>query len=460
MQFLTWIWVIGVVVLLFGAAVFVHEFGHFWMARRCGLKVEGFSIGFGPKIFGWTRDGIEYAWRWIPAGGYVKLPQMVTSEALEGKSGAERLPAVSPRAKILVALAGPGMNVVFAFVIATVLYLVGLPVLVDPAIVGGVEPGSREAQLGIAPGDRIVAVNGKPVKSWEEVFLATALARTNVLSVTMERQGARTAYPLTAKVNEALGVKLLNLEPRGHPVVRGIRAGSAAEGSGLKQGDEILSFGGVPIVGQDQLVNLIKKCPGQGSSMEVQRGKEHLVFSVTPRLDPVEKVGRLGVDIGSSATSVYQVQWPGPPPWQLVGQVCQQTYATLGALAHSKQTGVGVKDLSGPPGILAMLAAEVKADFRLGLKFMVLLNMSLAILNLLPLPVLDGGHIGMAILEKLRGRPLSPRVQEFATSAFAILLISFMLYVSYNDVVKRMPLFRSLFNQQVQIESRPGGVSK
>jgi regulator of sigma E protease len=115
-----------------------------------------------------------------------------------------------------------------------------------------------------------------------------------------------------------------------------------------------------------------------------------------------------------------------------------------------------MKDLSGPPGILAMLAIELKTDYRLALKFMVLLNISLAILNLLPVPVLDGGHVAMAILEKLRGRPLSPRIQEYATMVFATLLISFMLYVSYNDVVRRFPLFKSMLNQQVQIESGSG----
>src|SRR5437879_11173308 len=108
-------YVIVVVVLLFGAAVFVHEFGHFCMARKRGMKVEGFAIGFGPKIFSWKRDGIEYAWRWIPAGGYVKLPQMVTSEALEGDTNKEAIPPAPPLSKILVAFAGPAMNVVVAF---------------------------------------------------------------------------------------------------------------------------------------------------------------------------------------------------------------------------------------------------------------------------------------------------------------------------------------------------------
>ncbi len=160
----------------------------------------------------------------------------------------------------------------------------------------------------------------------------------------------------------------------------------------------------------------------------------------------------MGIKFALSQTSVYQVQRPGPPPWELLTSVCRQTFDTLAALVHSRQTGVHLSDLSGPPGILAMLATEVRADFRLALRFMVLLNISLAILNLLPIPVLDGGHILMAVIEAIRGRPLSPRFQEYANTAFAAILISLMLYVSFNDVVRRLPLFRIMFNQQVQIQ--------
>ncbi|MEO6182966.1 MAG: site-2 protease family protein, partial [Verrucomicrobiota bacterium] len=135
-QILNYIYIAAAVVLLFGAAIFIHEFGHFWVARRRGLKVEAFAIGFGPKIFGWTRNGVEYAWRLIPAGGYVKLPQMVTSQQLEGASGQENLPPVSPLSKILVAFAGPLMNVIFAIAIACLIYVVGLPVAVNPSIIG------------------------------------------------------------------------------------------------------------------------------------------------------------------------------------------------------------------------------------------------------------------------------------------------------------------------------------
>jgi len=192
------------------------------------------------------------------------------------------------------------------------------------------------------------------------------------------------------------------------------------------------------------LVSLVKNRPGQVTQLEVRRGQQRLTLTATPKFDAAAKAGVLGVMIAPNTTSLYQLQKPGPLPWDLVAQICRQTFETLAALVHSKQTGVGVKDLSGPPGILAMLAIELKADYRLALKFMVLLNISLAILNLLPVPVLDGGHIAMAIVEKLRGCPLSPRIQQFATTVFGVLLISFMLYVSYNDIVRRFPLFQSV----------------
>ncbi len=161
-----------------------------WVARRLGMKVEEFAVGLGPKIYSWKRDGIEYSLRWIPAGGFVKLPQMITSETLEGESDRE-VPPAPPLHKILVAFAGPFMNVVFAFAIATVIYFVGLPIPVNPAIIGYVEPNSAEAKLGIQEGDRILAVNGKPVKTWQDVMLNTIVARSSVMPVVIEHDWPR-----------------------------------------------------------------------------------------------------------------------------------------------------------------------------------------------------------------------------------------------------------------------------
>jgi regulator of sigma E protease len=453
MWFLNIIYVVLAVLLLFGAAVFVHEYGHYWMALRCGLKIEGFSIGFGPKIVTWMRDGVEWSWRWIPAGGFVKLPQMVTSETLEGKAdqAAEQLPPASPWSKILVAFTGPFMNVVFGIAIAFLLWGVGMPVPINPPIIGYVDPGSPEAKLGILPGDEIQFVDGKAITSWRDVQETSILARGTNLAVVIARPGKFTnTFELTTVVSESLGLKILNLDPRDHPVVKRVLSGSAAEAAGLKDGDEVLMFAQVPLFGSDQFIRLIQKCPGETKDIVIKRDGQRQSLKVTPRMDSSAKIGRIGAEIGTGKP-IYRIEHI--PPWTQISEVIDRTVGTFTALIHSKQTGVGLKDLSGPPGILALLAAYVNTDWRLALSFLVLLNINLAIINLFPMPVLDGGHIAMALVERLFGRPLPYRLVEYTTTAFAVLLISFMLYVSFNDV-RRFSLFRSMFKQEVTIEKQ------
>ena len=450
MTILNVIYVIGAVLALFGAAIFIHEFGHFWVARRLGMKVEEFAVGFGPKIHSRKRDGIEYSVRWIPAGGFVKLPQMITAEALEGESK-EDIPPAPPLHKILVAFAGPFMNVVFAFALATVIYFVGLPIPVNPAIIGYVEPGSAEAKLGIQEGDRIVSVNGKMVKSWQDVMQNTAFARTNLLPVVIEHDSREITYQLQATTDNAIGLKLLNLDPRDHPEVMDVISGGAGEKAGLQRGDRIISFAGVPIASREQLIDLIRKRGGQPTDMRVDRGAQKVSLNITPMVDPTTKGGRIGVALGVSSTQIYIVQKPGPPPWEQVRNETGKIFSMIGALIHSRETGVGAKDLAGPVGILAMLAKQVNSDYRLALSFLVMLNINLAIINLLPFPVLDGGHILMAIIEKIRRRPLSIKFVEYATTGFAVLLISLMLYITFGDV-KRFSLYRAMFKSDVQIQ--------
>jgi regulator of sigma E protease len=450
MTILNIVYVIAAVLAAFGASIFLHELGHFWVARKLGMKVEEFAVGFGPKIHSWKRDGIEYSIRWIPAGGFVKLPQMITSEALEGHAD-EQIPPAPPLHKILVAFAGPFMNVVFAFAIATLIYFVGLPVAVNPAIVGYVEPGSAEAKLGIQEGDRIASVNGEPVKSWQDVTMNTIIARTAIVPVTIEHAGKEQTFQLKTTTDNAIGLKLLNLDPRDHPQVKEVSAGSAAEKAGLKENDKIVSFAGVPIAGRDQFIELIRRRGGQASELQVERGGKKITLNVTPTIDPTTKTGRIGAALGSDSTLLYIVQKPGPSPLAQIRDVVDKTFATIGALIHSRETGVGAKDLSGPVGILSVLASQLNTDYRLGLSFLVLLNINLAIINLLPIPVLDGGHILMAIIEKIRRRPLSLKFVEYTTTGFAVLLISLMVYITFFDI-KRFPMFRAMFKSDVQIE--------
>jgi regulator of sigma E protease len=434
------------VILLFGAAIFVHEFGHYWVARRRGLKVEAFALGFGPKIFGWVRDGIEYSVRWIPAGGYVKLPQMVTSAAIEGETSND-IPPAPPLSKILVAIAGPLMNVFFAFGIAVLIYYVGLPVPVNPSIIGYVDPKSAEGKLGIKEGDRIVAVNGKAVKSWEEVYNGTVLALTNVIPVTIAHEGKTNVYQLVAQVSPLVDLKMLDLSPRDPLVIKNIQAGSPAEKSHLALGDEVVGFAGMPVSSFKELTNLVQKCADQNTPIIVKRNGKNITLAVTPKMDP-SKHSRMGVEFGFGK-DVYELEHP--TPWSQIRGDAEQMFNTLSALVHSHESGVKASDLSGPVGIIGMLAAQVSIDYRLALNFLVLLNINLAILNLLPVPVLDGGHILMAIIERIRRRPLGVRFVEYTTTAFAVLLISFMLYVTFFDI-KRIPVFKLMFKRDSQIE--------
>jgi regulator of sigma E protease len=203
---------------------------------------------------------------------------------------------------------------------------------------------------------------------------------------------------------------------------------------------------------------LIRQRGGEPSKVVVQRTNQVIELMVTPRIiDPQKKTGRIGVVLTSDSKLTYRLMKPGPRPLELIGDKVDKTIQTFGALLHHKQTGVGAKDLAGPVGILTMLAAWVNTDYRLALDFLVLLNVNLAILNLLPIPVLDGGHILLSCIEKVRRRPINPRIIEYATTVFAVLLISFMLYVTFFDI-QRLPLLRSMFKNDIQIEQPEGAV--
>jgi regulator of sigma E protease len=447
---LTSLYVAAGVVFLFGAAIFVHEFGHFWVARWRGLKVEEFAIGFGPKVFSWKRQGIEYSLRWIPAGGFVKLPQMITSAALEGETSKEDavIPPAPALSKILVAAAGPAMNVLFAFALATLIYFIGLPVHVNPAIVGYVDPHSPEGKMGIHEDDLVVAIDGKPVKSWDEMYRTTIVALTNVFQVTIVRGGTSNVYALTAESGNGVGLKTLNLYPKDHLVIGEVKKGTPAAAAGLQADDEIIAFAGSPISSHEQFTNLVQVYGGKKTPLVVKRGTSPLTIEVAPAFDAVQKMYLLGI-LFAPGKDFFVIEHP--LPWVQVREVWDQLASTVAALVHWRDSGVRASDLAGPVGIASMLAVELKSDFRLALRFLLMLNLNLAILNMLPIPVLDGGHIVMAILEKIRRRPVDVRFLEYTTTVCAVLLISFMLYITFFDI-KRIPLLHMLFNRQTQIE--------
>ena len=463
MVILTIIYVVAAVLLLFGAAIFVHEWGHYFVARMCGMKVEEFAIGFGKILWKKEKDGILYTVRMIPAGGFVKLPQMLTSEAIEGKSeeeDAEPLPEISPWAKIAVAVAGPIMNIVFAVVLATVIYFVGLPEMITPPVVGNLSKESTEYALGIREGDIVTKIDDQAIPSWEEAYKLTALSLTNRFAVTFLRDRDEFTHVLTATpVSDEIPIKTLDLPSKFPPIVGRVLEGQAASEAGLKQDDKIISLGGIPVGGPGRLIDELQKNGDKATEIVVRRDGENVPLPITPRM--IEGKVMIGVQFGRGPR-VYIERYPGPTPWENISEVGSLMWRTLYALFHPKQTGVGVSDLSGPVGILAMLGAMVKTDYRLALNFLVLLNVNLAILNMLPIPVLDGGHTVMGLIEGIFRRKIPVKIQEWSTTIFAVLLIGLMLYVTYHDVGSRLltnketgepGIFIDIFNSDTEVQA-------
>jgi regulator of sigma E protease len=428
------------VLFFFGLTIFIHELGHFLVAKRCGMKIERFSVGFGPKIWSYTKDGIDYRVSWFPFGGYVALPQMSPMETIEGetKSRAEDLSPVSPRSKFRVAIAGPLMNIALAMVLAVVLWYVGMPT--NLAIVGWVDSGSPEELAGVRPGDRIVQVNDQKVKTWSDFMEVVAFSREPTVRMVVERDGQQKEFLLETKLNEQFGVKMLeHLWPRGHPFAQRVLGDSPAERAGLRMGDQFVSIEGIPIYSSDQLRELIGKRAEQSTEIKLRRGRETLSLTMIPELSAEEKVGRIGVQLGDH----MEIVRPGPTPTDQFTDILVSMGRMVRGLAHSKETGVTARSMSGPVGILAIWwYAIVSGGLRQGLHIAVLLNINLAVINLLPMPVLDGGHVLFAAIEAVRRKPLSARLVHAASMTFAVLLITFMLYVTFFDI-QRLTFGRS-----------------
>ena len=370
----------------------------------------------------------------IDAMGYVALPQMSPMETIEGstETKAEDLPSVSPSSKFLVSIAGPAMNILLAAVLASVLWVVGMPT--NLAVVGWVDSGSPEELAGVRPGDRIVKVNDQKVNTWGQFMEVVAFSREPAVRVVVQRGGAEQEFLLETKVNEQFGVKMLeHLWPRGHPFAEKVFSGSPADRAGLLVGDQFVSIEGVPIYSSDQLRELVGKRADQRTDVKVLRRGAMQTLTVIPELNAEEKAGRMGVQLGDH----LEIAQPGPTPVEQFEDILVSMCRMVTGLAHSKETGVSAKSMSGPVGILGIWwYAIVSGGWRQGLHIAVLLNINLAIINLLPIPVLDGGHIVFAALEAIRRKPLSARLVHAASITFACLLLTFMAYVTYFDIYR------------------------
>ena len=444
------------VLILFNLLIMVHELGHFVVARRLGLVVDRFGIWFGRPLWKRKIDGVEFSVGWIPAGGFVSMPQMSPMESVEGKPNAapQDLPPVSPSAKIAVALAGPAASMLLALLLGCVVWFVGRPVgeSETSTVVGYVAPGGPAYAAGLRPGDRVLSVDGNPVDKFagmgginESVAWHVVSSEGDTIALNYERGGETSTATITPDIPEREGtsrrpLRRIGMYPSQRPVVAVVESSGPASLAGLRPGDEILTAAGERMFHPQSFADLLATWPGGPLPLTVNRPSVgELKVEVVPRVHEGESTPRIGIawDERGSTTLDH------PNPLTLVGDSVDTIVATLAAVL-SPRGEVSAEHLSGPVGIMRIyyLLFESPDGWRLALWFSVVLNVNLALLNLLPIPVLDGGHVALGCIEAARRRPFAPRILAGLQNASALLIIGYMLYVTFFDI-QDLPWFRS-----------------
>jgi regulator of sigma E protease len=437
------------VLLLFNLLIGVHELGHFLAAKWRGLKIDRFAIWFGKPIWKKKINGVEYALGWIPAGGYVALPQMATMEAIEGKSDTpvEKLPPVSPLDKIIVAFAGPLFSFLLAVLFAVVVWQVGKPVsaIESESTLGWVVPNGPAWNAGLRPGDKIIKIDDYPVnhfgkQSQDSIIWRVITSKGTNIALTYVRGSATntvfaTPYKAQTKWYERKALRQIQVYAPSPAVVAAVLTNSPADRAGLKQGDEILKLDGDRIFSINAVEYAEDMATNQGAvpvTLTIRRyGQEFERSMMAERpQSPTNEPPMFGIVWYFSTNRTLEY----PSPVEQIQSSAGMIFATLSAVV-SKKTEIGPQQLGGAVMIIRVYSNLFQNEdgWRLVLWFSVLLNVNLALLNLLPLPVLDGGHIVLSLIEAVRRRPVSARFLNYIQSGFAMLLIAFMLWIAFYD---------------------------
>lgn len=442
-------WVLFQVIVLFNLLIVVHELGHYWAAKWRGLKVEKFQIWFGKPLWKKEINGVQWGLGSIPLGGFVALPQMAPMESIEGGSGDRaKLAKITPLDKIIVAFAGPLFSMLLAFVFALLVWGVGKPSSVagTTKIVGTVSADYPAAEV-LQPGDEILSVDGVEVNGFggmvnsitERIVFSTG----EKITMKIQRPGedgprdVQVGYKIReTKATERPDHRRVGISPAQPSVIASVMERSPAEEAGLQTGDVLVSANGEKIFSPIRLIQLVEDGKGAAIALVVERGEGQVELNLVPR-KPKENAEKLGFQSGIVWNSDVgrMLQKPGPPPLSQIGDSATAMYRTLKGVT-SKDSDVGVSHMSSAVGIGGLYydALSEKGGWRFALVISVLINVNLAILNLLPLPVLDGGHITMALYEWIRKKPLNVRVLEYVQVACALLLFGFIIYVSFFDI--------------------------
>jgi regulator of sigma E protease len=434
------------VLILFNLLIVVHELGHFLAARWRGLYIERFGVWFGKPLWKKTINGVQYSLGSLPFGGFVALPQLAPMDIIEGKADLDRakLPRISALDKIIVAVAGPLFSLLLALFFAGVVWVVGHPVSESDSttIVGYVMPDSPAQKVGLQPGDKILEVDGKPVRRFlgmnDSVSWNVVRSEGDKIAVKFQRAGnVRTVWvePFKAETRgwRRKSIRQLLIFPAETAIIDKVEPNTPAAAAGLRPHDIIRGFNQMPIYNPIGLLEYISKHPNDQLVLQVERGGARFDVPVKPTLLPTE--GEMKPRIGIQWDTTGKISIGHPNPIEQIYNSVTSTLKTIGAVASPK-SDVKLQHLSGPVGIgrIYYLLFQSERGWQLALWFSVILNVNLAILNMLPIPVLDGGHIVLAIIESVRRKPVNMRVLEVIQTSCAMLIIGYMLYVTFFDV--------------------------
>lgn len=425
------------------ALIFVHELGHFLAARKFGVVVEKFSLGFGPKIFGFTSGGTEYLLSAIPLGGYVKMKgEDYETDSLKQEGSFAGAPVMH---RLVIAFAGPLFNILFAIAIYWVVYLAGVQTL--GLVTGTIRPESPALAAGLQIGDKIVEIDGQKVKYWDQLQKIVHTSPGKSLDFQIERESSLLNFaitPVSEETTDLFGDKktvgLIGITPLAQNIFF-VKEDSAADKAGLKAGDKLIKVEDQPIFGWGDLKPAAVDHPGKELDFHILREGQEIIIPLTPEPKEIKDEKGKKVNIGLIGIGMR-------------GEMVEESYGVFGAIGRSlEETGrliyliaVSIKkmvvgsipadSIGGPILIFQIYGEQAEQGFNELIRLTALLSINLGLLNLLPIPVLDGGHIFFFLIEMIKGKPLSERSRERAQQVGMFMLLSLMIFAFYNDIMR------------------------
>jgi regulator of sigma E protease len=409
-----------------GVLVFVHELGHFLVAKRAGIRVERFSLGYPPKAWGFRRGETEYCVSWIPFGGYVKVAGMADAGPDQATGAPWEFPSKPIWVRMAVIAAGPVMNLVFAFFVLWGLsFSYGIETFAGTRVKPA--PGSAAEVAGFRAGDEVLTVAGRPVSDAYELMDALREGETRGLELTVRRDADRTVVSLPVMPTAGYGLELLRPASVGYVV-----PGMPAEALGLQPGDEIIAVAGQAVSSWAEMSQAVRRFPGQSVALVWLRQGQRREGTITParKLEGEEAVGQIGI---SAASIRHPVGVFAAAGMGLQG-VLRSSYLIVDFLGQLFRGQRSTDELGGPLRIAQLAGQTAEEGLSRFLGFLAMLSVNLAVINLLPIPVLDGGHLVFLTLEGIMRGPLSTRQREVFQQIGLVIMLGIMLLVTFNDL--------------------------